>query len=93
MYISIDFSSQIVAQRGSLVPQQGGLIHQFGICLGFYLKNRLLLLLYWRNQQLGQFSYSLDTWGRFPSGTTITSRGVHTACKHGARVNRGENRT
>jgi hypothetical protein len=45
MYTSIDFTSQIVGRRGSLVPQTRGLIHQFGVWLGRDLKNRLLLLL------------------------------------------------
>jgi hypothetical protein len=33
-------------QRGPLSHKQGGLIHQFGICLGRDLKIKLLLLLY-----------------------------------------------
>jgi hypothetical protein len=37
MYISVDFISKIVEERG--------LIHQFGFWLGLYLKNKLLLLL------------------------------------------------
>jgi hypothetical protein len=45
MYTSVDFSSQIPVQRGTLVPQTRGLIHQFGVWLGRDLKIRLLLLL------------------------------------------------
>jgi hypothetical protein len=45
IYTSIDFSSQIIAQRGSLSHKKGGLIHQFGVWISRDLKIRLLLLL------------------------------------------------
>jgi len=44
MYMFLDFSTQIVARRGSLVPQTKGLIHQFGV-FGCGFKIELLLLL------------------------------------------------
>jgi hypothetical protein len=45
MYTSIDFNNQIVVWRGPLSHRQGGLIHQFGVWLGYDFKIRLLLLL------------------------------------------------
>jgi hypothetical protein len=38
MYISVDFSSEIATGGGPLYHKQGGLIHQFGVCLGCDLK-------------------------------------------------------
>jgi hypothetical protein len=45
MYTFVNFSSQIVTQRGFLVPQTRGLIHQFSVWLGRDLKIRLFIQL------------------------------------------------
>jgi len=65
MYTSVDISSGIVARRGvprltnkevsytnlaRRSDEQGGLIDQFGVWLGRDLKNRLLLLLLYKNK-------------------------------------------
>jgi hypothetical protein len=44
MYNFLDFSSQIITRRGSLVPKQKSLIHQFDVYLDYNLTNQLLLL-------------------------------------------------
>jgi len=44
MYTLVEFSSEIVMQRGPLSHKHGGLIQQFGVSLGHDLKIRLLLL-------------------------------------------------